>query len=143
MNVAVSNSLAIVPVATGIVFHPHDNTVLIALRPPHVPFPGLWEFPGGKVEPGETTQMALQRELAEEVGIQVITAVPWLCVEQMYPTRCVRLTVWQVHAFSGVASGCEGQTVRWISPTMLYRYKFPAANDVIIRALVSETVAAG
>lgn len=137
MQTLATTTSATIYVATGVIFHPHDNTILIALRPPHAPFPGLWEFPGGKIETGESARAALCRELAEEVGIEVINATPWMSIKHHYPTRCVYLEVWQVYAFSGDAYGCEGQTVRWVSPETLPQYEFPAANEIVIRELLS------
>ena len=129
----------IMQVATGIVFHPEDkNTVLIALRPPHVPFGNLWEFPGGKVESGEPMQAALHRELKEEVGINVMTATPWLsvqCPSAVRPLEQIRLEVWQVHYFTGTAHGREGQSIRWVPIASLHDYDFPEANQTMLQAL--------
>lgn len=128
----------ITQVATGIVFHPQDeHTVLIALRPPHVPFGNLWEFPGGKVELGEPMQSALHRELKEEVGIHVMRATPWLSVQctAACPSEQIRLEVWQVHHFTGTAYGREGQSIRWVPIANLGDYPFPQANQTMLHAL--------
>lgn len=112
-----------------------DGNVLIARRPPHLHQGDLWEFPGGKVEPGEDATAALARELDEELGIGVTHARPLICVPYRYPERAVFLDVWLVDGFSGEAHGREGQPVRWVARTELSAYDFPAANRRIITAL--------
>ncbi|TWH77254.1 8-oxo-dGTP diphosphatase [Azomonas agilis] len=108
--------------------------VLIARRPEDKDQGGLWEFPGGKREPGETRTAALARELREELGIEVRQARPLIQVRHAYPNKTVLLDVWQVTAFDGEAQGLEGQPVRWVWPDELPDYRFPAANYPIISA---------
>ncbi len=108
--------------------------VLICRRPPHAHQGGLWEFPGGKLERGETIESALRRELKEETGIDVISARPLIRVHHDYPDRHVLLDVYRVDRFSGMAAGHESQPIRWVSPGELGRYRFPAANRPIIKA---------
>ena len=95
---------------------------------------GLWEFPGGKVEAGETVIEALQRELLEELGIQFADARPLLEIEHDYSDKAVCLDVWLVDTFSGSAEGREGQALAWVQPSRLQTYDFPAANHPIIAA---------
>jgi 8-oxo-dGTP diphosphatase len=121
-------------VAVAAIFDERQR-VLICRRPPHVHQGDLWEFPGGKVEPGETTASALRRELKEEIGIDVISARPLIRVHHDYPDRDVLLDVWRVEDFSGVAAGHEGQPICWVSPRELGRFRFPAANLPIIKAV--------
>jgi 8-oxo-dGTP diphosphatase len=121
-------------VAAGAVFDDRQQ-VLICRRPPHAHQGGLWEFPGGKLEAGETIESALRRELREETGIDVISARPLIRVHHDYPDREVLLDVWRVERFSGTAAGNEGQAVRWVLPRELARYRFPAANIPIIKAV--------
>jgi len=113
----------------------HSGRVLIARRPAHVHQGGLWEFPGGKLEQGETAIQGLQRELEEELGIRVDTARPLIQVRHDYPDRQVLLDVWRVDSHTGTARGLEGQPVAWVAPEELEGYTFPAANLPIIKAL--------
>ena len=94
----------------------------------------MWEFPGGKVESGEPVQIALSRELDEELGIQVNGARPLIRISHHYPDKSVLLDVWWVDAFTGEAHGREGQPVRWVRPKQLNEYEFPAANRPIVTA---------
>ncbi|WP_373001047.1 Nudix family hydrolase [Marinobacter sp.] len=114
-----------------------DGRVLIARRPDHVHQGGLLEFPGGKVEPGESVQAALVREIAEETGLRVPEASlePVICIRHDYGDKRVFLDVWETRAAEGDAVGCEGQPVEWCTPEQLRDEDFPAANRPIIRAL--------
>lgn len=124
-----------VHVAVGIVYNA-QRKILIALRPADVDHGSLWEFPGGKIEAGETVYQALVRELQEEIGIQVLEAIPFMQVDHQYPHKHVLLEVWQVEAFSGEPRVCERQgMVQWVTAAELANFKFPAAADVIIAAL--------
>ena len=111
-----------------------QNRILIAKRPDHAHQGGLWEFPGGKVEEGETRRDGLGRELLEELGIAVTEARPLLDIRHDYPDKSVRLDVWLVTGFDGEAHGAEGQPVRWVAAAELDGYAFPAANAPIVRA---------
>lgn len=108
--------------------------ILVAQRPPDADQGGCWEFPGGKIEPGETSFEALRRELAEELGIVVDGAEPMMVVRHNYPERRVVLDIWRVRGFSGEARGCLGQPVRWVNPATLPELEFPAANRYIVSA---------
>lgn len=108
--------------------------ILLARRPEHVHQGGLWEFPGGKLEAGESRLAGLGRELFEELGIRVEQARPLLDIRHDYPDKQVRLDVWLVDAFSGEPHGAEGQPVRWVLPAELDEYAFPAANAPIVTA---------
>ena len=123
-----------VHVAAAAIFDDRQR-VLISRRPRQAHQGGLWEFPGGKVEPGETIEAALRRELYEELGITVITARPLIRVHHDYPDRDVLLDVWRVDRFAGSPAGYEGQPVRWLSPRELGQYRFPPANTPIIKAV--------
>ncbi len=108
--------------------------ILIARRPDDKHQGGLWEFPGGKVEPGEPVADALARELHEELGIRVTSARPLILIPHHYPDKSVLLDVWEVDGFDGEAHGAEGQPVCWVAPDELDDYAFPAANTPIVAA---------
>jgi 8-oxo-dGTP diphosphatase len=111
-----------------------DGRVLIARRPDHAHQGGLWEFPGGKREPGETVTGALDRELREELGIRPTASRPQLRVHHDYGDKRVLLDVWRVSAWNGEPHGREGQPLAWVPPDDLPRYPFPAANRPIVTA---------
>ena len=94
-----------------------------------------WEFPGGKVETGETIAQALARELAEEVGIAVLACEPFMHIEHDYGDKCVTLAIRKVTAFSGEPRGLEGQESRWVAIAELGDYDFPDANSPIVAKL--------
>lgn len=112
-----------------------QGRVLIARRPLGVHQGGLWEFPGGKLEPGETPMRGLVRELEEELGILVLAARPLIRVHHDYGDRRVLLDVHRVTAFAGEPVGREGQPLAWRHPEGLDPGCFPAADGPIISAL--------
>lgn len=124
---------ALIHVAAAVVTR-NDGRVLLARRPAHVHQGGLWEFPGGKVEAGETPRRALARELAEELSITVTACRPQLRVRHAYTDRSVLLDVWRVTGWRGEARGREGQAVAWVTPARLADHAFPAANRPIVTA---------
>lgn len=121
-------------VAIGVIIN-QQHDVFIAQRPADKYKGGLWEFPGGKVEPGETVLQALHRELQEEIGIQIISAEPWMQVTYDYEDRKVLLDTWIVTQFSGEPLGLEGQSICWAKPNMLRQFDFPEGNQSIIEKL--------
>jgi 8-oxo-dGTP diphosphatase len=96
---------------------------------------GLWEFPGGKVEPGESLGAALARELREELDIDIDGSSPLLQVMHDYADKAVLLDVHIVRRFRGHARGVENQPLAWVAPDALQGYDFPAANGPIVRAI--------
>ena len=120
-------------VAVGVVKNP-EGKVLISLRHATLHQGGLWEFPGGKIEPSETAEQALSRELKEELNITVTAATPLITVNHQYPDLSVRLKVFLVERFSGEVKSCEGQLFKWVTPAELDHYAFPTANQPIITA---------
>jgi 8-oxo-dGTP diphosphatase len=109
--------------------------VLVTRRPDGVHQGGLWEFPGGKLEPGEDVATALARELHEELGVAVRASRPLIRVHHDYNDRHVLLDVHLVTAFDGVPQGLEGQPLDWLAPTAMDPTRFPAADRPIIDAL--------
>ncbi len=121
-------------VAVGILIDDLQR-VLIAQRPLSAHQGGFWEFPGGKVEAGETVVAALQREFEEEVGVVLHNPAPFLKIQHDYADKSVLLDVWLSREYSGEASGKEGQPVRWCPLAQLRAEDFPAANAAIVKAL--------
>ena len=121
-------------VAVGVIHDPQLG-YFICRRAAHQHQGGKWEFPGGKVEAGETVQQALQRELQEEIGISVQVAEPLLVIEHAYSDKAVKLDVWLVTAFAGTAQSLEGLENRWVALDELSQLDFPVANLPIIEAL--------
>ncbi|HCL52973.1 Nudix family hydrolase [Pseudomonas fulva] len=111
-----------------------DGRILIARRADTQHQGGLWEFPGGKVEPGESVEAALARELDEELGIQVTRSRPLIKVSHDYPDKHVLLEVREVEAFNGEPHGAEGQPLAWVVPRELPDHAFPEANKPIVNA---------
>ncbi len=112
-----------------------QNEVLISRRPNHVHQGGMWEFPGGKIERGESVLEALGRELKEELGVGFSKPQPLIRIRHKYPDRYVDLDVWRIEQLQGTPSGCEGQEVEWVAVDKLRKRRFPAANHPIIHAL--------
>lgn len=126
-------------VAVGIVRNTRGE-VLLAQRPKGTHLAGFWEFPGGKLERGETVQAALKRELAEELGVQVISALPLIRVTHDYQDRTVLLDTWEVMRYRGMPHGREGQPVAWVAVDSLGQHALPSADRPIVAALrLSET----
>ncbi|GGW94137.1 8-oxo-dGTP diphosphatase MutT [Alteromonas halophila] len=122
-----------VHVAVGVILR--DGQTFVCLRGEHQHQGGKWEFPGGKVDEGETVAEALSRELAEEVGITVTGSEPLTVIRHAYPDKQVVLDVHKVTAFDGEPHGKEGQQSRWQTMDALKPDDFPAANREIIAAL--------
>lgn len=123
-----------IQVAVGIVIN-DKGELLIAKRPEHWLGGGFWEFPGGKIEPNEDSQMAMKRELLEEVGIQVQQCNPLIQLTYIYPERKVTLNAWWVTAYLGQATGMEGQEISWHTPAALNEIKMLPANRAIVVAV--------
>ncbi|MGV6818538.1 MAG: Nudix family hydrolase [Thiotrichales bacterium] len=118
-----------------------EQRFLVSRRHPEAYQGGKWEFPGGKVEPGESVQAALVRELQEELGITPTQSRPLMRVHHAYPDCRVLLDVWKVQSFAGEPEGREGQEVRWAAADELRHLEFPDANRPIIKAsLLPETI---
>lgn len=124
----------IVEVAAAVLQRP-DGSFLLAQRPAGKIWAGYWEFPGGKVEAGESARDALVRELSEELGIAVVTAYPWITRVFTYPHATVRLSFFRVTAWSGEMHPHEGQQFSWQHATEVAVYPLLPANAPVLRAL--------
>ena len=117
-----------------------DGQILLAQRLNHQHLGGLWEFPGGKLETGESELEALERELDEELGIRPSIAAHWMDVRHHYADarlgREVVLHVWRVRAWGGEPVGRLGQPLQWVEKSSLHDLAVPAANRAIVNALV-------
>ena len=129
--------MKVVTVAVGILIDPQGR-VLITRRAPQTHQGGLWEFPGGKVEPGETIVDALARELKEELGVTVLISEPFMTLDHDYGDQCVCLAVHRVTSWRGEPSGMEGQPLAWEQPANLTDWPFPAANQPILTRLLTD-----
>ena len=99
-------------VAVGILLKPNGD-VLLACRPEGKPYAGYWEFPGGKVEAGESVIDALKREFEEEIGVRIVSAEPWCGVEHVYVHAHVRLHFYISRHWQGEPQSLEGQALAW------------------------------
>ncbi len=126
-------------VAAAVVFGP-DGRVLLAQRPEGRAYAGYWEFPGGKLEPGETPRQALDRELHEELGLEVVEAAPWLICRYVYPHARVELNFFRVTRFTGEPTGHDGQAFAWQAPGDFSVAPLLPANSTVLKALLLPTV---
>jgi 8-oxo-dGTP diphosphatase len=115
-----------------------DHRILIAQRPEGKTLAGLWEFPGGKVEPGERPETALIRELAEELGIKVEEPclAPLTFASHAYPDFHLLMPLYVCRRWEGFVTAREGQTLKWVRPADLRAYPMPPADAPLIPALV-------
>ncbi len=137
---------ALIEVAAAVMLRADGSEFLLAQRPQGKVYAGYWEFPGGKVEPGETVRAALQRELREELGISVSACSPWLTRVFTYPHATVRLNFWRVTAWSGeigISAPLEHDAVDWqkCGKTATVTPILPA-NAPILKALALPTTMA-
>jgi mutator protein MutT len=112
-----------------------DGKILIDRRKPGGAMGGLWEFPGGKVEPGETISDCILREIREELGITIAVGEPLITIEHGYPTFTVVLHVHHCQHVEGEPQTIECDEIRYVTVDELHQYEFPAANIEIINAL--------
>jgi 8-oxo-dGTP diphosphatase len=109
--------------------------ILIAQRPAGKHLAGGWEFPGGKLEPGEDRRCGLARELREEIGIEILTPRPLLRLRHRYPGKEVLLDIWVVRHYRGEPEGLDGQALRWCTQDELQATELLPADGPIVAAL--------
>ena len=98
-------------------------------------YAGYWEFPGGKVEAGESLEQALDRELREELGVNIERPVFWKSLRHVYPERTVELQVFFVDAFCGEPQPLEGQRLQWVAPEEGFNLSFLPADVALLQEL--------
>ena len=112
-----------------------DGRVLLAQRPQGKAMAGMWEFPGGKVEPGESLEVALKREILEELGIKIRVDDEFFNVDHDYPAKSVRLHFFNCTILEGEAQPLDVADLRWVTPTDLCHFEFPPADAELIAKL--------
>jgi 8-oxo-dGTP diphosphatase len=115
-----------------------DGRVLIAQRPQGKPMAGLWEFPGGKIEPGELPEQTLIRELREELGIEVKSdcLAPLTFASHSYADFHLLMPLYICRRWEGVAKSLEGQNMKWVQPRRLRDYPMPPADTPLVSHLM-------
>jgi len=115
-----------------------DGRILLSQRPEGKQLAGLWEFPGGKVEPGERPETALIRELSEELGIKVEEPclAPLTFASYAYEEFHLLMPLYICRRWTGMATGREGQAIKWVKPLDLRSYPMPPADEPLIPALI-------
>jgi len=113
----------------------HEKQILIDRRLPQGAMGGLWEFPGGKIEVGETIEECIKREIAEELGIEIAVGEHLITIDHTYSHLRVTLTVHHSQHLAGIPQAIECDEIRWVSLDELDEFTFPEANGEIIAAL--------
>ena len=109
--------------------------ILITRRFDNVHLPGIWEFPGGKVEAGETLEVALQREILEELGIKIRVDEEFFRIDHDYPTKSIRLHFFNCAILEGKPQPLDVADLRWVAPEQLDDFPFPPADAELIAKL--------
>ncbi len=125
-------------IGVGVIRDGNEN-ILIARRRNEGEMGGLWEFPGGKIEPGETVEQCIEREIEEELAIEIEVGNRLLTIEHTYQTFKVTLYVHDCLHISGEPQALESEEIAWVNIGDLNRYQFPQANIQIINALCKDS----
>jgi 8-oxo-dGTP diphosphatase len=125
-------------IVAGIIFDADKSKLFITKRPDNLHKGGLWEFPGGKVEAGESEEQAMARELYEEIGIKVTKQSRFQHLEYDYPEKSLMFDFIIVHEFENEPYGKEGQQGKWVDVASVSEYAFPEANQPIVDRVIKE-----
>jgi 8-oxo-dGTP diphosphatase len=143
-NIKYSMSLIPLPLAhkqIGVaVINNQQGKVLIDRRKPSGEMGGLWEFPGGKLEPGETIEECIQREVKEELAMEIVVGDRLITITHTYETFMVTLYVHDCQHLRGLPQALECEEIRWVEPAQMNQYQFPQANTQIINLLQQRSV---
>lgn len=126
-------------VVAALIEHPDGGRFLLCRRPAHKARGGLWEFPGGKIEPGETGPQALERECREELAVQLTVGEPVAAVVHAYPDVRVRLTLYRCRLAQGVPQPLEHTELAWAAPQQVEDYDLAPA-DILLWQQVERTL---
>jgi mutator protein MutT len=122
-------------VTAGLIFQ--EGNILIAKRPQGYHLAGLWEFPGGKQEPDESLAECLEREIKEELDIEIRVERLFMTVRHEYEKKIVSLHVFECAHLNGNPRGLEGQEIKWVKLSELRQYEFPPPDQEVIGLLMS------
>ncbi|WED21423.1 8-oxo-dGTP diphosphatase MutT [Vibrio sp. JC009] len=125
-------------IAAAVILNPQQDKVFITKRPDKAHKGGLWEFPGGKVELGETAEDAIVRELFEEVGIEVTGFEHFEKLTHDYPEKSLKFDFFIVSEFDNKPYGKEGQRGEWVEIPQIREYDFPEANIPVLERVIKE-----
>ncbi len=134
----------IIKVAVAIIINT-NNEILISRRSADQHQGNKWEFPGGKVEEGESVETALNREIKEELGIEILASEHFTDIDHEYKavdpkqSKTVKLMVYEVKYWLGEPHGMEGQPIKWVKRSDLESFEFPNANKAIIKLLLRKS----
>jgi mutator protein MutT len=123
-------------VTAGLIYK--DESILITRRPPGYHLAGLWEFPGGKQEPYESLKECMEREIKEELDIEIRADKLFMTVSHEYEKKIVTLHVFECSFLNGEPKALEGQEIRWVKFSELQQYEFPPPDQEVIELLKSE-----
>lgn len=125
-------------IVAGIIFNQDKSQIFITKRPDNLHKGGFWEFPGGKVEEGESVEQAMTRELEEEIGIEVTEQHLFEHLEYDYPEKSLKFDFIVISNFNNEPYGKEGQDGHWVDIPKLANYQFPEANVPILERVIKE-----
>jgi 8-oxo-dGTP diphosphatase len=131
----VNSALPYKRIGVAVIWDRLGQKILIDKRKAGGSMGGLWEFPGGKIEAGETVADCIAREIREELGIEISVGEHLISIDHTYPTFQLTLIVHHCHHISGIPQPIESDEIRWVNVRALEDYQFPAANLEIIRAI--------